>query len=112
MMPGDKLHTKNTEIYIFSQISPNDVLYNVLKVNIQHTQNFQKNYQTQRHYTFKNLQYCFANLLAGWTYYFWNHLYLSLRSKMSLRPHAQILNKLNKFYCISMCYSTKSIYIN
>jgi hypothetical protein len=37
MMPGDKLHTKNTEIYIFSQISPNNVLYNVLKVNIQHT---------------------------------------------------------------------------
>ena len=27
MMPGDKLHTKNTEIHIFSRISPNDVLY-------------------------------------------------------------------------------------
>ena len=57
MMLGDDLHTKNNENTRFLVESPQTTFYtHILKVYInfqRKNKNFQNNYQTYRHYSFK-----------------------------------------------------------
>ena len=69
-MLGDKLHIKKQRKYAFFLVEARQTMFNthVLKVNInfqRKKKTFLKNYQTQRHYSFKDLFFRGMKSLVG-----------------------------------------------